>query len=82
MAARNVPFPGNPVTHCEAAHFLPDLNDLTHVFVTDVHRNGNGLLRPLIPFPDVNIGAANGGLSDADHHVVVADRWSLDLGQR
>ena len=66
----------------EAAHFLADLDDLADVFVADVHRHGNRLLRPLVPLPDVDVGAADRGLADADQDVVVADLRLLDLGQR
>src|SRR5678815_1417951 len=34
--------------------------------------------RPVVPFPDVDVRAADRGLADPDHHVVVTDRGLLD----
>ena len=65
----------------EAAHLLPHLDDLADVFVADLHRHGNRLLRPVVPLPDVDVGAADRGLADPDHHVVVPDLGLLDVGQ-
>ncbi len=72
-AAGDVAFSGDAVADREAAHFLPELDDFAHVFVADVHRHGNRLLRPVVPLPDMDVGAADRGLRDPDHHVVVAD---------
>ena len=38
---------------------LADLDDLADEFVADHHRHGNRLLRPLVPFVDVQVGAAD-----------------------
>ena len=38
-----------------------------------------GLLRPFIPFVNMQVGAADGGLLHADQHVVVADAGRLDV---
>jgi hypothetical protein len=80
--AGDVAFAGDAVTDLEAAHFLTDLDNLADVFVADVHRHGDRLLRPLVPLPDVDVGAADRSLLDADHDVVVADLRLLHLGQR
>ncbi len=42
-------------------------------FVADHHRHRNGLLRPLVPVPDMNIGAADRRLLHLDQHVVRPD---------
>src|SRR5207344_265680 len=65
-AAGDVPLARDAVADAEAAHFLSHLDDLADVFVADLHRHGNGLLRPVVPFPDVNVGAADRGLADPD----------------
>ena len=39
----------------------------------DDHRHGNRLLRPGVPFVDVQIGAADAGAQHLDQHVVDAD---------
>ena len=75
-------FAGDAIADLEAAHLLAHLDDLADVFVTDVHRHRNRLLRPVVPLPDVDVGAADGGLADADHHVVVADLGLRHVGQR
>jgi hypothetical protein len=51
---------------------LADLDDFADELVADHHRDGNRLLRPLIPLVDVQIGAADGGALDLDQHVVGA----------
>ena len=81
-AAGDVPLAGDAVADGEAAHLLPHLDDLADVLVADVHRHGDRLLRPVVPFPDVDVGAADRRLPDPDHHVVVADFGLLDAGQR
>ena len=60
----------------EAAHLAADLDDLADKFVADDHRHRNGLLRPLVPVPDVDVGAADRRLADPDQHVVGADLGS------
>ncbi len=42
-------------------------------FVTDHHRHRNGLLRPLIPVPDMHVRAADRRFLHPDQHVVRAD---------
>ena len=42
--------------------------------VADRHRHGDGLLRPLVPLVDVDVGAADAGAQHLDQHVVDADR--------
>src|SRR5258706_130161 len=72
-AACDVTFAGHAIADRKAAHFLAHFDDFANVFVADMHRHRNGLLRPVVPFPDVNVGAADRGARDADHHVVVTD---------
>ena len=55
----------------EAADFLADLHDLAHILMPHVHGHGNGLLGPVVPFPDVHVRAADGGLSYLDENIVV-----------
>src|SRR5207245_9767438 len=71
-AAGDLPFSRDAVADVEAAHFLTHLDDLTDVFVTDLHRHRNRLRRPIIPFPNVDIGAADRGLANADQDTVMA----------
>ncbi len=46
-----------------------DLDDFAGEFVPRDHRHGNGLLRPFVPVIDVDVGAADGGVGDADQHI-------------
>src|SRR5450755_907810 len=46
-----------------------------------VFRHRYRLLRPLVPLPDVDVGAADGGLADADQNVVVPDLGLVHLDQ-
>jgi hypothetical protein len=82
VAAGDVAFAGDTVTERKAAHFLADLDHFADIFVAHVHGHRNGLLRPLVPVPDVDVRATDGGLADADHHVVVADRRPGHAGHR
>src|SRR6202040_1265620 len=70
--AGDVPFAGDAVADLESADFLAHLDDAPDVFVADVHRYRNGFLRPLVPFPDVHVGAAYCGLAYTNQDVVVA----------
>src|SRR6202035_4870314 len=81
-AAGDMAFARHAVADREATHFLPHLDNFAHIFVTHMHGHGNGLLRPLVPFPDMDVGAADGRARDADHHVVMADFRLLDASQR
>ena len=49
-----------------------DLDDLSDKLVADRHRNRDGRLRPSVPFVNVNVGAADPRVSDADQHVIDA----------
>ena len=51
---------------------LPDGDDLAAVLVADLHRHRDRALRPGVPLPDVDVGAADRGLAHADQHVVRA----------
>src|SRR4029079_12249310 len=80
-AASDVAFARYAVTDREAAHFLAHVDDLAHVLVADVHRHRNRLASPLVPVPDVHVGAADRRLADPYHHVVVADLGFFHLSQ-
>src|SRR6185369_4853910 len=80
-AAGDVAFARYAVADREAAHFLAHVDDLADVLMTDVHRHRNRLARPLVPVPDMHVGAADRCLADAYHHVVVADLGFFHLSQ-
>ena len=82
LHADDVALAGDALADLEIAHVAADLDDLAGIFMADDHRHRNRLLRPGIPFVDVDIGAANAGLAHLDQHVVLADgRHGLALGQ-
>src|SRR5690606_5904546 len=55
-----------------AIHVLADGDDLAGEFVAGDHRHGHVLLGPLVPVPDVDVGAADGGAVHLDQHVLIA----------
>ena len=73
MTAGDVALAGDAIALLETGHVAADLDDLADELVTDRHRHGDGALRPFVPVVDVHVGAADGGLADADEHVVRAD---------
>ena len=81
-AAGDVPFSRDAVPDLEAAYFLTHLDDFTDVFVADLHRHLNRLRRPVVPFPNVDVGAADRGLANANEDVVMADFGFLDASER
>ena len=48
-------------------------HDLADELMADDHRHGNGFPRPIVPFPDVDIGAANAGAHHADENIIDTD---------
>src|SRR5690606_17512556 len=68
-AAGDVALARDSVADGEAAHLDAHVDDLADIFVADLHRHRNRLLRPIVPFPDVAIGAANRRLPDPDEDV-------------
>src|SRR5208283_1706449 len=71
VTAGDVAFARYTVTDFEPTHLLPDFDDLADVFVPDLHRHWNSLLRPFVPIPDMDVSAADRCLANADHDVVV-----------
>src|SRR6185312_6164766 len=73
MTAGDVAFTGDALAHLEALYFAADLRHHAHELVAHGHGHRDGLLCPLVPVVDVDVGAADGGLADLDQQVVVAD---------
>ena len=80
-AAGDVAFARDAVADGEAAHLGAHVDHLADIFMTHLHRHGDGLLRPFVPFPDMAVGAADRRLLDLDQHVVVADLGLRHVGQ-
>jgi hypothetical protein len=64
---------GEKVSHVGRRRRFPD------ELVPDHHRHGDGLARPVVPFPDVQVGAADRRPVDANQHVVDADHRFRDV---
>ena len=45
----------------------------------DRERHRNGRLRPVVPFKNVDVSAAYGGLVDLDQDVVMTDLWQANI---
>src|SRR5262245_25171549 len=56
-AAYDVPFTADNLAGIEVSYIRANLNDAPDKFVPDHHRHRNRLLRPVIPFVNVDIGA-------------------------
>src|SRR5262249_6908411 len=79
VATGDVPLAAHPFADLEAGDLAAELCDLPHELVPDHHRNLDGLLRPRVPVPDVDVGAADAGLADLDQHVVGPDLRHRDV---
>ncbi len=73
LAADDMAFAGDPLADMILGDGRTDLGDLAAEFMTDDHRHRNGLLRPLVPVPDMHVGAADGRFLHADQNVVRPD---------
>ncbi len=71
-SADDVAFAGDEVSGLEVVDVGADLGDLADEFVTDDEGDGDGFLRPGVPVVDVEVGAADAGLEDANLDVVDA----------
>jgi hypothetical protein len=60
-------------------YIRPDLDNFSDKLVANGHRNRNGGARPIVPVVDVDIGAADSRVRDADQNVVDADRGFGDI---
>ena len=72
-AADDVTLAAHEVADLEVADVRAEADDLADELVPDDHRHGNRLARPLVPVVDVEIGAADPRLPDADQDVVDPD---------
>src|SRR5690606_37024926 len=81
VAAGDVSLAGDPVADLEAAHLLADADHLADVLVAHHHGHRDGFAGPFVPVVDVHVGAADGGLADADEQVVVTDLGFWHLGE-
>jgi hypothetical protein len=70
FAADDMTFARDPLADMVLGDRRADLSNLADELVADYHRHRNGLLRPLVPVPDMHVRAADGGFLHLDQHVV------------
>src|SRR5579871_6035928 len=78
-AANYVPLAAHNVAWKEVVDVRPDLYDFSHKFVPDRHRHMNGLLCPLVPLIDMNVGSADTRIAHADQHIIDANRGCRNI---
>jgi hypothetical protein len=75
-----MPFRGNEIAHREIPHVAAERLNAANKLMPHDHGDGDGLLRPGVPVPDVDVRAADGGPQDLDADVVDAiGRFGLFL---
>src|SRR5262245_10444882 len=65
-AAGDVALAADEVACLEIADTGPDRDHFADELVADDHRHRNGLAGPVVPLPDVQVGATDAGAVDAD----------------
>jgi hypothetical protein len=78
-AAHDVAFAADNLPRLEVVDVRTDGCDFADELVTDHKRHGDRLARPLVPFIDVEIGAANSSHQYADQYVVDAGLGGWDV---
>ena len=77
VAANDMTFAADQIAQIEVVDVGADLFDAADEFMSGDHGHGNRFLRPLIPVPDMEVGAADARLEYSDQDVV-----DTDLGHR
>ena len=80
-AADDVALAADDVADCEVVDVAAELEDLADELVADDERRPDRLLGPGVPVGDVEVGAADAGLQDADPDVVDAHRRLRHVAQ-
>jgi hypothetical protein len=68
--ADQVAFAGTALAEAQPLDIAADSDDLARKFVAGDKRHRNRPRRPVVPLPDMDVGAADAGLVDADQDVV------------
>jgi hypothetical protein len=74
-SADDVTFAADDLSGGEVGYVGADFYDFADELVADGEADGDGFAGPGVPFVDVEVGAADAGLEDADLDVVDADGW-------
>src|SRR6201997_1823193 len=78
-SANDMALAADDIARVEVVYVGTDLDDLADELMADGHGHGDGLLGPLVPLIDVNVGSADAGVPDADQDVVDADGRFCDV---
>ena len=71
--AHDMPLRAHDVALAEIIHVRSDVHDLADELMPHDHRHRDRLLRPRVPFENVQVRPADARLEDADEHVVDSD---------
>lgn len=71
--ADDVPFAANDLAGMKIIYVGADSDDFSDKLVSNRHRNRDSGARPIVPVIDMDVGAADSCVSDADQNVVDAD---------
>src|ERR1700691_4622646 len=80
-ATDHMPLATHDIAWIEVVDVRAHFDDLADKFVPDGHRHRNRLLRPGVPLVDMNVGAADAGISNANQNVVDTDGRLSNLFQ-
>ena len=72
MTANHVSFSADNFSHAEILYVTAHLNDLPDKLVPHHQRDRDGITRPIIPFIDMEIGAADARTVHLDEHITRA----------
>ena len=75
MAANHGSFAADNFTYAEILHLAAYLNDLPDKLMSHHQRNRDGVTRPIIPFIDMEIGAADARAFHVDQYISGTSLW-------
>src|ERR1019366_4933909 len=74
-------FTADDVARIKIIDIRTDVYNLAHELVANCHWNSNRLLCPIVPLVDMNIGAADARMVDANQHIIDTDGRFRNLFQ-
>jgi hypothetical protein len=69
-------FADHEIATRKAFYVIANKIDNADKLMTDGHRHRNRFLGPGVPVIDVHVGSADGGLQDANEHVIAPNLWN------
>src|SRR5258708_35339851 len=76
MSAGDMAFADHEIATRKAFYVIANKIDNADKLMTDGHRHRNRFLGPGVPVVDVHVGPADGGLQDANEHVIAPNLWN------